>query len=266
VSIQLRIVWDGEAPGLEHGRLSLVAFGRSLVELVKAARNIAHDEVARAVGEHRTSTRGTRRSFVDLQLSTYRPGSADFTLDAVPSDLEDVAPLLVKDLAARVVTELFTSLRAESEGRHRNPWVRRYVAHLPKGVAVQRYAVLKDGKEVEAFETRSMPRVKEPPRLAHLVRVHGMVAGVTFGDPLAPSVRIAPFEGRTLYNLPATPEQVEQAVRLRGKPIQAMAMVGHKARLLWIREETAPVGRLSPEQRDAHYFSQWVELLERLAK
>ena len=51
MSAQLRVIWEGTAPGLEQKRLSLLAFGPALNALLKAARNIARRQVAAATGD-----------------------------------------------------------------------------------------------------------------------------------------------------------------------------------------------------------------------
>lgn len=262
---RLRIIWEGQAPGLAEGRLSLAAFGSALQALLKAARNIAFQQVAAAVGEEFDPSKATRRTLVDLQLSTYQPGSSDVTLDVVPLETRAGAASLVEDLAERVVRELFESIRAESRGTRRNRWVNEYLQALPQGLSRQRYSVIHNGNEEVPLELGEIKLAEPVTRAPQLLQLSGVVAGVSFGEPLKSEVRFAPYEGQIL-TLPATAEQVEQAVALRGQPVKVMALLGDKPRLLWIRHDEVPVPRLTAEQREEHIFRKWEELLRRLAQ
>lgn len=101
-------------------------------------------------------------------------------------------------------------------------------------------------------------------RAPQLLQLSGVVAGVSFGGPLKLEVRFASYGGQ-LLTLPATVEQVEQAVALRGQPAKVMALLGDKPRMLWIRHDEEPVPRLTSKQREEHIFRKWEGLLRRLA-
>jgi hypothetical protein len=278
VNTQLRVVWEGEAPGLQEGRLSLALFGSALQALLKAVRNIAAAQVAMAVGEPVDFSRATKRTYVDLHLSAFRSGSSDLTFEAVALPMRTGAPL-VDALPERVISELLESIRDESRGLRRNRWVNDYLRALPEGVSRQRYVALRDGQEarhidVEQMVLAELPAVAEMPAVAdsssplpYLRRMVGHVVGVNF-EPLH-EIRIAPESGQPELAIPATKEQVAQAVdlSLRRSAVQVMIAADDKqTRLLWIREAQAPVHRLTEEEREEHIFRKWEELLRRLSR
>ncbi|MCY1075184.1 hypothetical protein [Archangium lansingense] len=265
MSTKLRVIWDGATPGLADGRLSLAAFGAALQALLKATRNVAAEHVAKAVGETLDTTRATKRSLVDLQLSAYKTGSADVTLDIVPLPSKHSVPLFMDDVAKSVVHELFASIREESQGRRRNKWVYEFLSKLPDGLESQSYSIIHNGMEEDRLEFQKMTLAEPVIDMPQLLKVMGLVVGVTFGEPLRYEVRFAPYEGQIL-SLAATAELVEQAVSLRNQAAEAMTLTGDNPRLLWIRSADVPSPMMTAEEREDHIFRKWEELLRRLSQ
>jgi hypothetical protein len=264
MSTQLRIVWDGRAPGLEEGRLSLATFGPALLALLRAARNIARRQVAAATGESYEPEKATRSTLVDLQLSAFRNGSADSTLEVVPVASQFGAAMLFPDFPERVTRELFTSIRDESRGIRRDRFVNEFLRSLPKDLGRQRYSVIVNGREEEPLELTEIQLLEPVEAYPGIVLLRGQVEGVTFGERGEPQVRFAPWQGR-LVTASATKEQVKQAVQFQEKA-QALFLMGDRPRLLWIRSDVEQLSLLDAQQREDHIFSTWSELLGRLAK
>jgi hypothetical protein len=264
VSTQLRIYWDGKALGLEEGRFSLAAFGPALLSLLRAARNIARRQVAAATGESYDPEKATKQTLVDLQLSAYRSGSADQTLEVVPVASQHAATLLFPDFAERITRELFAAIRDESRGIRKDRFVNEYLHALPKGVKVQRYTVVINGQAEEPLELTEMRLLEPVESYPALVQLRGIVDAVGFGEAGRPEVRFIPWEG-TPVKAAATKEQVELAVKVR-KAAVALVLMGHEPKLLWIRADTDTNISRTPKEREDHIFAKWADLLGRLAQ
>lgn len=266
MSAQLRVVWEGTAPGLEQKRLSLLAFGPALNALLKAARNIAKRQVAAATGQEYDADGATRSNLVDLQISTYAGGSADTTFDVVPLPHPAGGMSLFDDFSAQIVRELLAGISDESQGKRRDRFVGEYLKALPQGTALQRYSVIINGQSETPLEIREMRLLELPEPPTAMVRVEGMVDGVSFGEKTEPSVRFAPWVGK-LLTLSATKDQVEEAVRLRGEKVQILVLqVADRPRLLWIRHANEVMPRLSADDRKEHFLTRWDSVLQELAK
>jgi hypothetical protein len=262
VGTQLRIYWDGQAPGLKEGRLSIATFGPALQALLKAARNIAKRQVAAAKGEAYDPERATKSTFVDLQMSTFKSGSAEPTLDVVPLPTAFGASQLIPDLADSITRELYSSIRDEARGVRRDRFINEYLHLLPKELARQRYSIIRDGAVLEETELREMRLQEVVEEYPAVVLLRGLVDGVKFGERSEPVVIFAPWEGR-LVSASATREQVREAIDVQGKA-QALILMGARPRLLWIRAEGAPMSTLPPERRDDYLVERWGEALKGL--
>ncbi|HYO69951.1 MAG TPA: hypothetical protein VEU33_28135 [Archangium sp.] len=272
---QLHIVWDGEVAGLTEGRLSLVVFGPALFALLRAARNIARRRVAEALGEPYNPESATRSTIVDLQLSSFRAGSADLTLDVVPLYQHYGSVVLDSGFSESVTRELHSSIRDEVRGVRRDRFVNEFLRALPKEIPRQRFAVIVDGREEDVLELVGQQLSALPESSAEqplesvqaapgLLLLHGRVEGVSFGARGEHQLRFTPFQG-TPVEASATQEQVLQAIAVQAYA-QALFLMGTRPRLLWIKPHDAPLPALTAEQREEHIFTQWAELLERLAK
>lgn len=260
---QLRIYWDGNAPGLKEGRLSLATFGPALDALLRAARNIARRQVAAARGEAYDPATATRSTIVDLQLSKFEAGSADQTFDVVPLPTNFGALQLIDDLSDRITRELYVCINDEARGIRRDRFVRQFLHSLPKGLSRQRYSVLVDGKPEAVAEFTELVVAADVEEYPAMVKLRGKVEAVQFGERGEPRVSFAPWEGR-MVTASATKEQVRQAIELQGKA-QALFLLGDRPRLLWIRADDAPVSPLAEEEREEYLFKRWGGVLEGLS-
>lgn len=263
MSTQLRIYWDGNAPGLKEGRLSIATFGPALEALLRAARNIARRQVAAAQGETWNPDKATRATLVDLQMSTYKSGSAEPTFDVVPLPTAFGAAHLINDLTVSITREMYDCIRDEARGVRRDRFINEFLHLLPKGLSRQRYSVLQDGTALEDFEVRGMNLVEPDEDYPSVVRLRGQVDGVTFGERGPPTVRFLPWTGKPV-TVTATKDQVSQALDVRGKA-QALFLMGDHPRLLWIRADDTRTPLLSEKEREDHIFERWGDALGRLS-
>ncbi|MFY0527696.1 hypothetical protein ACN28I_32630 [Archangium gephyra] len=263
MATNLRIIWDGNVPGLPEHRLSLNAFGGPLDKLRKAIKFIAASTVANAVGGSIKDELRGKKPLVDIQLSSIDKGSVDlqFECELAPGNNE---ALFVEDLAHRVVHEFLASVRAESRGQLRNRFVREYLDSLPPQLRRQRYSVVRNGREEDAYEFSEMNLAHLPGSFPSLVHVTGQIVGLGF-EPAKSEVRIQPA-GDTTVAMSATPAQVERAVTLRQGYVQALGVTGERIRLLWIRPSDAELPIASPEERTEQFAQRWHEVLRRLAQ
>lgn len=87
---------------------------------------------------------------LDLQIVDISEGSLKLgircTLEPPPNEL---VPMFLID---RTAEELMTSLREESQGIARQRVVRKFLKSLPSGVTSQRYALVRNGQEVDVVK------------------------------------------------------------------------------------------------------------------
>ncbi len=263
---QLEIEWAGEARGLDQHRLSVAEFAEPLGLLLKALRRIAH-RVQAEISDAEPATDAGRLSdfskWIDIEIHELKGGSlslhADVTFAPPPSFLSEVFETTVD----RSVSELLDGLSHEGQGRLYNGQVRRYLAKLPQGLASQRYTYRPEGGEPRVVEIGDLRLAEESlGDLPFLVRLQGYVAGVGF-EPGKFEVQFKTDQGR--YRLPATENQVELALSLRGELCHALALDGPRRRLLTISREE-PMGAPSPEMVSRYVFDRWRGLHERLAR
>ena len=261
MATRLRILWDGEAPGLAEHRLSLNTFGVPLQKLGKAIRGIAGDIVKAAEGgAPRTNT----TALVDLQIRGLGEGSLVLDVECMPAQGEPLS-LFAPDVARRVVVDFLEALHDESQGRSRNRHVHKFLDSLPKrGVRSQRYSLLRDDGTEELCVALGELKLVEPPGMPSLVAVTGRIVGVKF-EPAQSEIRIQSFEGGSRV-FTCLPDQVELALQLRANPVRALGVTGEKSRLLWIRSviDVPPVP--SPEERLKDHLERWEDTLRRLSK
>lgn len=234
--------------------------------LMKAARNIARRQVAAAVGDtDYDADAATKATLVDLQISAYAGGSSDTTLEVVPVPSPHGGLQLFENFGAQIVRELLSCIRDEAQGRRRDRFIGEYLRALPKGLSLQTYQVTIDGKADEPLEIRDMRLLDLPEPPTALVKLSGMVDGVSFGEKSEPSVRFAPWVGKT-YALSATKAQVEDAVRLRGEKVDALVLMAERPKLLWLRKADQAMASLSAPERQRYLFDRWDRVLSELAK
>jgi hypothetical protein len=266
MATEIRIVWDGDVPGLSEHRLSLGAFGGPLESLLAALRRIATQMVSTAVeGEYPQTGRFTTvAKQLDIQVERLIEGSAGVAAVVVFNQQQSQPPLpLFEDLPIRAAVELLDAIEEESHGRPRNSAVRKYLRALPGQLRRQEYLVYDGGKERKKVEIKDLNLSEIPPDLPTLQQFEGDVIGVGF-EPGRSEVRIK-AEASTAIS--ANPQEVDAALHLRGEKVRALAVrVGNRSRLINIKRASDPKFTFTNEAVEEHVFRRWDNLLRRLAK
>ncbi|MEK6322501.1 MAG: hypothetical protein AABN33_12550 [Acidobacteriota bacterium] len=262
---QLKIVWEGSAPGLAEHRLSLGAFGVPLTLLLAAVRRIASNTVSMAVDEKVTGRFADPARQLDVQIDKLVEGSSGFegvcTFDPTPGTN---ALLFFRDLVEQTTITLLDALEAESKGQLRHSFVRKYLRSLPPGVARQTYTLHDNGREIHRpVVIEDMMLQDLPDDLPYLKELTGNIIGVGF-EPGRTEVRIK-SEAEQI-SLAATAGQVENALDLRHSEVQALAVIGRQPRLLRLQPPNSLAINVTPEYIEQHIFKRWDALLRRLAE
>jgi hypothetical protein len=262
VAVELKIKWEGIAPGLEHKRLSVGAFGEPLTLLLLALRRIATNIVAEAFEDRPPRGRLTNEAKrLDIEIGELVKESSGFdgtiTVATAPYDTR---PLF--DLAESAGTQLLEALYSESQGIPRNASIQRYLRALPVGINRQTYWLHKNGtslKEV-SFGEPVLPEL--PADIPYIAEYLGNIIGVGF-EPGRLEVRMKPDNGSPV-TFGATSDQVESALALRDTKAKALVVVqGNVQRLLILQDAVKPRNRST---REAEIFERWNGALARLAK
>jgi len=261
VPLQLKISWEGTAPGLAENRLSLSAFGEPLTKLLTGLRRIATNIVSEAFEERQPKGRLTNAARqLDIEITNLIKGSSGFdSVITVTTPVGATMPLL--DLGEIAGTQLLDALEFESRGRATNASVRNYLRSLPRGIARQDYSLHRNGAVLKhvSFGEALLPEL--PPELPYIGQHSGEIVGVGF-EPGRPEVRMKTDTGT--LTLVATSEQVEAALRLRHLKVRAVTLVqGSLHRLLVLQESNLPLARLSREEA---IYDRWQTVLKRLAQ
>jgi hypothetical protein len=264
MAAQLRIVWDGDAPGIAEHRLSLAAFGEALLALLAALRRIASSVVTENSAPEYGSKGGKyagQAELLDLELESVGRGSVD-TLATVVTRVRPgtTAPLFLEREACRQFLDL---VEAEGRGEARSAPVRKFLGTIPAGVSSQRYTLEDAGRVLKSVSIGPMSLAEEPPPLPGLISIRGKVIAVGF-EPGRPEIKFETSEG--IVTCSALAEHVERAIELRGTTVCAEAVAGRPHRLLWIRsaEEGAPT--LDDDARARWLLARWSDALARLAR
>lgn len=133
VPVELKIKWDGTAPGLAEKRLSVAAFGDALTLLLAGLRRIATNIVGDAFEEKTSKGRfanAARR--LDIEITELLKESSGFdSVVTFATPVGDTFPLL--NLAEIAAEQLLDALDSESRGIAKNANVRRYLKALTCG-------------------------------------------------------------------------------------------------------------------------------------
>jgi len=272
---QLKIVWDGDAPGLAQHRLSLAEFGPALNRMLIAMRRIASGIVTQAQEGGDTGLRGGRlaklASQLDLEITGVEQGSLGLTMACVlrltPEQSAQAADP-VSSLADQTCAEFVTAIEHESAGRLRNGMVREYLRALPAGVRSQSYSVQRSDGTVLCAQVAQVALAQLPADAPALDEVVGSIMGVSF-DPSRLEVRLQDPKSKRTLACSATEALVSKAVELRAVPVRAL-MVQHAGKLRLLRLCPADVGddaiRPATEAYDAALWGRWDDLLQRFAQ
>ena len=260
---KLEIVWDGPVPGLADHRISLDAFGKALPQLLSALRRIASNMLAAADEPSGRGRLQKNARLLDIEIDGIAQSSSGLTSVVVLHPPEGETLDLFEDLTVRSVSALLGAIEAEANGEYRDGAVRNYLRSLPEGVTGQKYKFESNGKIIEkSIGSMSLPEI--PSALPYLFETNGFITGVSF-SPGKPAVSIE-TEDKKQIKCDAKDDQVETALRLRGREVTAFMIVNGNIRLLNIRAADEDLKPLSAEQKEHNIFGKWDDLLQRLAK
>ncbi len=268
---QLKIIWDGDAPGLAQHRLSLAEFGLALNRMLIAMRRIASGLVTQA-SEGDAGLRGGRlakvASQLDLEITGVEQGSLGLTMACVLRLAPEQSSDSLRSLADQTCAEFVTAVEYESAGRLRNGMVREYLRSLPVGVKSQSYCVQRSDGSAVRTQVGAVTLAELPTDAPALDEVVASVMGVSF-DPARPEVRLQDPKTKRTVVCSATAPLVEQAVSLRSTPVRAlMVQAAGKLRLLRLRSADVSMeqSHQTADTRGALLWERWDELLRRFAQ
>lgn len=268
MAIELRIVWDGDVPGVSEHRLSIAAFGEAINLLLGAYRRIASSMFSAAEEYAVTGRLHNLSNLLDIEIAAIEGTSTGVVAYATfHQEYQAQIPFFVNDIPERAAAELVESIAEEGSGRPRNATVRKFLQALPQGLTRQSYEVRDEqGQPIHAPVTLGEMHLPSPTLvdLPHLIEFAGNVIGVGF-EPGKSEVRV-----RTLHNehlqLLASTTLVERALVLRGGVVRGLAVRRKEARLLRLDAEGDEPFTLTNEGAERYIFGRWDELLTRLAK
>lgn len=268
MAIELKITWEGEAPGVPQHRLSVAAFGHALNYLLAAYRRIASNMLGDAAAGY--AERGRLRdlaTLLDIEIEEIVGNSvgvsAVFTYQEPP---DAQANLFARGIPERAGAQLLEAIQNEGAGRPYNSAVRKYLGALPPRLTRQRYELNSNGQALHAPVVIEQVNLAEAVLvdLPHIVEFVGSVIGVGF-EPGISEVRVKTEDNETLRLL-ASREQVERALVLRGGAIKGVAVKGKDARLLRLHAADRAAFVLTDQFIEQHIFQRWDVLLRRLAQ
>lgn len=268
MATRLRIVLEGDIPGLSEHKLSLGQFAPAFGRLLTAVRRIA-SAVVTGASEYGYGASGGRvhaaAKLVDVYLVSingHSPTAPVLEIGVEPDQACLFAPY--PGLTDKVAGVFLDYVEDETRGVPRSAIVHKYLAAIPCGVRSQRYECTferGERREVTVSELRLAP---EPKELPALLTLEGDIIRVEF-EPGVPKVWIRVNESDRAFS--ATPELVDRAIGLRGHAVTAkvVARRGTVGRLLglWAHDATC---RLVPYDPEYHLFRRWENLLRALAR
>jgi hypothetical protein len=265
MAVEIRILWDGEVPGIAAHRLSLAAFGEPLTHLLAALRRIATQMVGSAVESERPQIGRFANVARQLDIEIERiEGNSTGIVGPVSYHPPPDELALFADLPERAVTELFEAIERESQGHASNAAVRKYLSTLPRTIRHQTYELHENGTIKKRVEIGEVKLTELPEELPSLREVTGSIVGVGF-DPGRSEVRVK-GEGST-SSFDALGEQVEAALAIRKEIARSLGVhEGRRTRLLRIEKASEPRFAVTREAIEEHIFKRWDGVFARLAK
>lgn len=258
---ELKIKWEGVAPGLPEKRLSLSAFGEPLTTLLAALRRIATNLVGDALEEKNIGRFANAARQLDIELTDLVKESSGFDSVITLTPMAGDNLKLFDDLAQNASIQLLDAIDSERQGNLKNASVRKYLRMLPLGITRQTYLLHSNGTTLRHISFGTMDISVLPPDLPFVATYVGKVVGVGF-EPGKPEVRIK--TDTTTVALASTTKQVDAALELRYSTVKAVAVVqGNAHRLLILQDSHLPIHRST---RDAMIFQKWAGVLKRLAQ
>lgn len=258
---ELKIRWDGDVPGLAEHRLSLSAFAQPLALLLNALRRIA-TQMVNTAAEPESGRFANVARWIDIELVKISEGSSGPDALVVFHNPPNELPLW-QEIPTRATIEMLEALELESQGQIRNAAVRRYLKSLPREVHKQVYEYTNAAahKRVEIGDIKISDL---PPELPFLRQTEGDIVGVGF-EPGKTEVRIK--TDNIQLPLGATPEAVEQALKLRHERVRVISVhAATRARLVAMRRAADPAYKFDADAAMKHIFDRWGNVLRQLAK
>jgi hypothetical protein len=266
--LELKITWEGEAPGVADHRLSISAFGDALKELLKAYRRIASNMLRDAAGYAERGRLNELANLLDIEIAQIEGSSVELSAVCTfrPPPDPQANLFFPGDILERAGKELLDSIDEESKGHPYNTSVRNYLSALPSGLTRQQYELSENGKVLHAPVVIGPVSIAATPllNLPYLIEFTGSVTGVGF-EPGVTEVRVRTEEDERLRFL-APVSLVEQALELRGKTVRGLAVKAKEMRLLRLSDATAPAFVLTRALEEDYLFGRWDALLRRLAQ
>ena len=262
---ELKIIWDGTAPGLAEHRISIGAFGDSLLLLLSALRRIANQLVTEATEGDRMP-RGRLASAaknIDIEIRAVKQNSSGvdalITFRNPPPQIDMFATL-----AERATIGLLDAIERESSGKPTNASVRNYLRSLPEGTNRQVYEFFEDGTTRMRTEVTKLNLPELPPELPFLRVLEGSIVGVGF-EPGRNEVRVKTDTNPFLV-LAAKPEDVNKSLDMRHEKVRTILIEGKKNRLIGVKRASDPKFKFDPEAATKHIFEKWGKVLKALAQ
>jgi hypothetical protein len=268
MSIELRIVWDGDVPGIAEHRLSIAAFGEALNLLLIAYRRIASNMISAAQEYAEVGRLHNVANLLDVEIAAIEGNSTEIlAYGTYRQEAHAQIAFFPPEIPERAGIELVEAIEQESNGQPYNTSVRKFLQALPQGLTRQSYE-LKDeqGRQLHAPVVLGHLNLPSPTLvdLPYLFEFSGNVVGVGF-EPGKSEVRIKTVDNESLQ-LSAPTALVEKALTLRGGLVRGMAVKKRDARLLRLDADDAQPFILTDELAKRYVFERWNDLLTRLAQ
>lgn len=271
MTTEIKIRYDGTAPGLAEGHLSLGAFLPALQELLRALRRIGSNYLTDATGSQSRGAKGGRlhrdAEVLDLVVSKIDHNclSLEMIATATPRPGDNLLPF--GDLPERAGAELLSSIEKEGlEGMPRNLIIRNYFDSLPAGIAEQRYQLCIDGKVTKDVSVGVVAKRQQTTTVPALRECVGKPVGVVFGE-LNPQIRLE-IEGEGAQWYDASRAHVDAVLDSRGAgSVRALIVFGsgHRPRILRMSIGSGPLPMPSQDEISERLRVRWAGLMRRLA-
>ena len=260
MSVQLKVHWSGDHPGLDEHLIDVGELAGAMRELSNALRRLASDSLT----GNRTSTGQIHNEAkrLRLMLRAIEHGSAEpiFDLHMDPGLGGQLDCFM--DLPQRAAESFVNEVAAAHEGRRPHSSVERYLRRVPTAINHRYQAYFRGRVFAAASYSGQQAEEAEDVALPTTVRGVGQVAAVWFTRP---RVQIKLGSGSRTFE--ANPVLVRQAFELRDRDVQVVGVqLDGKLRLL--RMDPLPSGRprISLVDSARRTKEQWAEALEALAE
>jgi hypothetical protein len=260
MTLELRITYEGSAPGLAAHRLSLSAFSEALGRLAFAVQRTASALLSPDSAERGALAAEAR--LIDVELAGLEHNCVTLRLECVARQHDEPVEGVEK-LAESAVLKLLDDIKAEAEEIPRSAAARRYLHALPGGVERQRYQAFKGGALLYEFECGALAFSPEV-QLPRLVQIRGSVIGAKF-PPAQESVSIK--SGDQTVHVMTDAAGIDRALALRGRIVRVAALMADESnRLLWIRADSGPDDPPGPVEAYKFALVNWTRTLDILAE